>query len=76
MKLKVGDKVRIVNYGHLIWSNEDGEGKAIDIRPELVGRKATIIGVSINMNPPLYKVQTKDGNRIAWFSKNQLKKRI
>lgn len=43
-KFKAGDRVRIVKYGHLIFSFEKGEEKAIDIRPEYVGKEATVVG--------------------------------
>lgn len=55
-KIKIGDKVKIVNYGHLIWSfaeepnlklyKKDHSFYYYDLRPEWVGKETVIIGLS------------------------------
>ncbi len=63
-KFNVGDKVRIVNYGHLIWENkkaeeykektsfkiysEDESLRYLDIHSEMVGKEGIISNVHNN----------------------------
>jgi hypothetical protein len=82
----IGDKVEIVNYAHGMWVHksmkkliEDSTVRVIsesdgvwfvDIKPDRVGMKATII----NAEGGRYAIETEDGNKIAWFIEEQLKK--
>ena len=80
-KFNTGDKVRIVNYGHIaiesihdeislggpiIW--ERGNMRAIDVSPELVGKKAIITEGDDDFG---YSLKTKK-DKMAWFSPDQL----
>lgn len=80
-KFKIGDNVRIVNYGHPIWSW--GEMKCFkliekskngmfwyDICPELVGKKAVVDGLSETQGKHSYFLAGV--NKHAWYSDNQL----
>ena len=86
-KYKTGDKVRIVNYGHLIWIHENeimNYDKSIgvflgkngfmhwyDIRPEKIGR----IYVVANENDMggSYQLNNLDGSYgFAWADEKQL----
>jgi hypothetical protein len=79
-KFKIGDKCKIVNYGHLIWQSKKSQEPIdkkfpiifeyesfvyFDIRPDLVGKEVIIIGIS------------SSGNRystdlFSWASEKQL----
>ena len=80
MKFKVGNKVKIVKYGHLIWESknvevsmfkhekpyaEDDFGYWYDIHPELIGKTGMITGKSGNAG---YSIDPLGD----WFHKNQL----
>lgn len=78
MPFKVGDKVEIVKYGHLIWESkqseypmnfpmifEDDNVRWLDIRPDLVG-KAGIVNDELDGQYSVYDIG-------AWFSEEQLK---
>ena len=72
----VGDKVRIVNYGHpimqVIPENKDGERISwIDISPEIVGREGIVCEVSMIQGTPQYAI---DGipEKHAWYSEPQM----
>lgn len=58
-KFKVGDKCRIVNFGHLVWENksepikmnlptycESENTRWVDLNPELIGKEVVILEVS------------------------------
>ena len=79
-KYKVGDKVRIVNYGHKVWMYQKMvDGKIIeldevewyDMCPERVGMLATIRKVTVTQGIDKYGLTTELGN-ISWFHNNQL----
>ena len=78
--MNVGDKVRIVNYGHLIWSRDgmelpihstsnDGKIKWYDIRPDLVGEETVIIDITETQGKKKYGTSL-----FYWANKNQLEK--
>ena len=80
MKFKVGTKVRIVKYGHLVWENknveismfkdrkpykEDDFGRWYDTNPELIGKTGIITEKSGNAG---YSIDPLG----AWFRGEQL----
>ncbi len=69
MPYNIGDKVRIVNYGALMWGVEDGKPFFYDWQPQLVGKEATIKKVFKGE----YGLNVKGEGYISWFSKKQLK---
>lgn len=85
-KFKAGDKVRIINYGHLVW--QVGGGKEIswvDISPELVGKQATVDGSYadfIELGKPNFLGHRNEQNekqyallgvsKHAWYNEEQL----
>lgn len=64
-KFNVGDKVRIINYGHMaVW-----QGKDFDMTPEIIGKEGIICianggyqGYAINGIPEKH----------AWYNEDQL----
>ena len=70
------NKVRIL-FGHPYWENKDGKLVTKDIRPELVGEEAVILGsygdLYGNYDRESYSLMLlSDGNSISWFSPKQL----
>jgi len=92
--MEVGDRIRIVNYGHkLLFSrdknrnmdrerfaknfpliDEDDTFYYYDLRPELVGQEGEIANKIPHGMLTKYSVQFDSGNRVSWFSDNQLEK--
>ena len=73
MKYKTGDRVEIINYGHPGWWRIDGKVHVSDLRPELVGCKATVIGGVTTQKKQSYKLDIDGHGHIAWFGLKQLK---
>lgn len=81
-KYKIGDKVRVINYGHLIWENknveqpmlnfaviqEDETFRYLDIMPERVGKVGIIEQVKNTQNIPSYSIASIG----AWLNESQL----
>ena len=81
----IGDKVRIVNYGHPIWENknvdqpklsfpvitEDENIRWLDISPQFVGQTGVVDKVKVTQGIPEYAI---DGikDKHAWYSENQM----
>lgn len=77
-KFKIGDKVKIVNYGHLMWvskSNterlanitmpkvyEDDTFEYFDMAPELVGQKRVVRDISLCQGRFDYALCNEDGS--------------
>lgn len=85
--MNVGDKVKIINYGSKIWSNEKllddtnflGKakiGKTIvnlyDMTPEIVGKESTISDVIVTQGITKYSLQSYGPYKVAWFNEDQL----
>ncbi len=84
-KFKVGDKVEIVNYGHLIWENkkmplqrsklpiysEDEDTAWVDISPSLIGKKGVITECKKTQGIDNYSISEIG----AWYCNDQLKLR-
>lgn len=83
----IGDKVKIINYGHLIWEDkdipeiqkinkptyyDDDFVRFIDIQPELINQKGLIDKVEITQNIPRYSISGIYG-KSAWYMEDQLK---
>lgn len=77
----IGDKVKIVNYGSLLWEakpctpvfkvyKETEELYWTDITPELVGKEALIKEVSMTQGIPSYALSGV--NKVAWYGEEQL----
>jgi len=69
-KFKPGDKVKIINYGSVIWMNEDGKFVFYDMTPELVRQTAIVNKVDLNQGK--YKYSLIGPNKTAWYNENQL----
>lgn len=73
-KFKIGDKVKIVNFGHWIVDHKDGLWSSRDIEPQLVGKTGIIRevsdkgdnGVSYALKPIDFK------GKEAWYNERQL----
>lgn len=83
----IGDKVKIINYGHLIWEHKDIPEnqkskrptyyeeyfmRFIDINPELINQKGLIQEVSNTQNTPKYSISGIKG-KTSWYSEDQMK---
>lgn len=62
-KFGIGDKVRVINYGSLMWD----ENGSTDILPELVGKEGLIQEVYNNS----YSISGIKGKH-AWYDEGQL----
>jgi len=88
-KFKIGQKVRVIKYGHPIWHNkttqslkeglsfpvikEDDEMIWYDINSELVGKTGVIDGESKTQGVFHYSIKGIPGKH-AWYDENQLEK--
>lgn len=80
-QFKVGDRVRIVNYGHLIWSWEEmklplfaqsGDGVYwYDLGSEDVGKVGVIVKATKTQEIDQYAIEGEP-NKKAWYTNNQL----
>lgn len=86
-KYKVGDRVKIIKYGHLFWLNksvtdiseetpvffEDDDFLWFDMSPELVGKIGYVSEVTITQEISQYAL---DGikSKSAWYDEGQLRK--
>ena len=81
-KFKVGDKVKVVNYGHLIWMSDEmanlmrepkpipSKGEyAYDLNPSVVGKGGVVKGV--DSKGYSYALDGIAG-KTAWFEEDQL----
>ena len=74
-KFKIGDKVRIIGYGHLFWSYDKPSDKIptwYDMSPELVGQIGIIANITNTQGIPKYAL--KGPNKYAWYDEKQLEK--
>ena len=84
-KYKIGDVVKIVNYGSILWWSktggdprpsfkvlfEDEKFIYMDPTPELVGQIGVVDNAHLTQNKPTYAI---DGpNKHAWYNEDQLK---
>jgi len=84
-KYKIGDRVKIVNYGSLIWCDkdfllekssfplikEDGNIQFFDIAPSLVGQVGVVDSVKITQGIPSYSIDDIRGKH-AWYDEGQM----
>jgi len=85
-KFAIGDKVRIVNYGHLIWQNknfnnepmmafplytEDENCWWLDMSPDLVGQIGIIQQATVTQGHSQYAIDGIKGKH-AWYDDEQL----
>lgn len=71
MKYNIGDKVRIINYGHMIHIGTGVPGREpgpCDIRPELIGLEGVVEKGILTQGVPGYSI---DGIG-AWYHEDQL----
>ena len=83
-KFNIGDKVRIVNYGQLMWGNKSAHGGKllegfpiiqededflwVDLRPDIVGQEGVVDVAKTNQGIDEYSVHGVG----AWFNNDQL----
>jgi hypothetical protein len=84
-KYKIGDKVKVVNWGALYWANVDQLETGFpvirrsatviwyDMLPEIVGKIGTIKEVSMTLVQPKYSLDGIPG-KVAWYDEAQLEK--
>lgn len=85
-KFKVGDRVRIVNYGHLIYVHPEStmlelftskpyskskEMVTFDLNPRIIGTEWIITEAKVIQGIDGYEIHN-DTNTIAWVHNNQL----
>jgi len=86
-KFNIGDRVRVIKYGHRIWEREDENlnvVKVIDLAPELVGQIGMVEGSYADLseknnwgsprNHNSEKSYTLSGikGKTAWYDESQL----
>jgi hypothetical protein len=83
-KFNIGDKVKVIKYGHPAWSNvpnvlypiifeEDDGWKRIDMMPELVGEVGIVSIVESHLQNNNYEYALKGISRKhAWYNEEQL----
>lgn len=72
VKLQIGDKVKIINYGHIIWGHDEIETiYTNDKMPSLVGQEGKIIGYDIHTRT--YTLEGIKG-KCSPFNRDQLEK--
>ena len=79
-KFKAGDKVKVINYGHLYYSSTEG---IKDASPYIVGQKGIVRGSYFDLFPTFCVNDTTDRNKhiydvdgiprkCAWYNEDQL----
>lgn len=71
MEFKVGDNVKIVNYGHTVWYMEGESILMGDLRKDIIGQNGVISKTQNVQNVTTYCVNGIIG-KTAWFNQNQL----
>ena len=85
--MEIGDKVKIVRYGHLIWESktipgarseakaywEDDKRAWIDMCPRMVGQKGTVFDKVKTQNGFQYSLAGVTG-KSSWYHEEQLEK--
>lgn len=84
-KYKIGDKVKIVKYGHLIWEHKNAEiclsfpvykefdnYRILDMKQHLIGQIGIIDTINIVQGMPQYALSGINGKH-AWYNEKQLK---
>ncbi len=72
MKYKIGDKVKVINYGSLLWQrNSVGNISILDIRPGVIGKEGVICKADLTQGKPTYAI---DGipEKHSWYDEEQL----
>ena len=81
-KFNVGDKVRVVKYGHAIWVHKDSNmflncpvitknPRMVDIIPDVVGKTGVVCQSKITQDIPSYAIDGIIG-KTAWYDEEQL----
>jgi len=83
-KFKVGDQVKIINYGHPIWAHNSetmpisfpviwvgDDTKVYDMSPELIGQTGVIDKVNITQGKDGYSINGING-KLDWYNNDQL----
>lgn len=69
---KVGDKVRVINYGGLVDQiMGNGEIKKVDLASEIVGKEGVIVQIINQQGVPKYKIEGIP-MKTAWYDEEQL----
>lgn len=67
----IGDKVKVVNYGHHIWETRDGKMMTFDIAPQVIGKEGIIAKVGTTQGIISYSIDGIKG-KAAWYHEDQL----
>lgn len=88
-ELKIGDKVKVINYGHLIWYNtENIMWKQMENKPKIYSQIGNIAyqdinpyivgkeGVISEISSHIPRMYSVDGieEKAAWYNEDQLEK--
>lgn len=66
MKFKIGDRVKVINYGSIVFFSDN---KVVDIRPEIVGKSGTVQTI---LNGKYSIIPDEKNMKWAWYHENQL----
>lgn len=69
----IGDKVKVVKYGCLMWDGTSGVGKVkiFDTHPELIGKVGIVSKVQLCQDKYSYALLKIEG-KYAWYDEQQL----
>ncbi len=70
-KFNVGDKVKIVNYGHVMWYMKGESILKGDLRKDLLGKEGIVIEINDTQVPYVEYSYSVNGLG-AWFNEDQL----
>lgn len=71
-RYKVGDRIRLVNYGHPWYFWKDGEMMVADLAPERVGQYGRIHKAGITQGIDKYSIDFDNLGHGAWYNNSQL----
>lgn len=87
-RYKIGDRVKIIKFGHPFWVTkeelkvfptsrpplyEDETRSWFDMSPEIVGKKGVVSKVTVTQGVPKYTIEGIKGKH-AWYTENQMEK--
>lgn len=67
----IGDKVRVITYGHLRYHFEDGKYAVEDVSPELIGQEGIVVSKHEIQGIWSYALEGIKGKH-AWYDERQL----
>lgn len=74
--MKVGDKVRVVKYGHILIMGEYEQSLGFpykyDINPSIIGKEGVIVEIKTSKDLPTQYELSGIPEKVAWYNEDQL----